>query len=69
MIANSLIAMTLLFAMLRRGEVARVSSLFFLVPPIASLLAWALLNEAMPPLAWVGMALAGFGVALAIGRL
>lgn len=68
-VANSLIAMTLLFAMLRRGEAARVSSMFFLVPPIASALAWAILGEAMPPLAWLGMALAGAGVLMAMGRL
>lgn len=68
-VANSLIAMTLLFAMLRRGEAARVSSMFFLVPPIASALAWAILGEAMPPLAWLGMAVAGAGVLMAMGRI
>ncbi|KAB2849703.1 MAG: DMT family transporter [Hyphomicrobiaceae bacterium] len=68
-IANSLIAMTLLFAMLRHGEAARVSSMFFLVPPLASALAWAMLGEAMPPLAWFGMALAGAGVLMAMGRI
>ncbi len=64
-IANSLISVTLLLAMLRRGEAARVSSLFFLTPPTAAVVAALLLGEALPPLAWVGMALAAGGVALA----
>lgn len=64
-IGNSLVAITLLLAMIRAGEVARVSALFYLVPPLSALFAWPLLGEAMPPLAWAGMALAGIGVALA----
>jgi drug/metabolite transporter (DMT)-like permease len=64
-IGNSLVSMTLLLAMIRRGEVARVSSLFYLVPPVTALIAWPLLGEAMPPLAWGGMALAAAGVAIA----
>lgn len=64
-IGNSLIAITLLLAMIRAGEVARVSALFYLVPPLSALFAWPLLGEAMPPLAWAGMALAGIGVTLA----
>ncbi|NNJ76737.1 MAG: EamA family transporter, partial [Anderseniella sp.] len=39
--------------------------LLFLVPPVASLLAWFVLGEAMPPLAWAGMVLAGAGVLVA----
>ncbi len=35
------------------------------VPPGASLLAWGLLGEVMPPLAWIGMAAAGVGVLIA----
>lgn len=64
-IGNSLVAITLLLAMIRAGEVARVSALFYLVPPLAALFAWLLLGEAMPPLAWAGMALAAVGVMLA----
>jgi drug/metabolite transporter (DMT)-like permease len=63
-IGNSLLAMSLLLAMIRVGEVARVSSLFYLVPPLSALFAWPLLGEAMPPLSWAGMALAALGVAL-----
>ncbi|MDQ0304779.1 DMT family transporter [Ancylobacter polymorphus] len=64
-IGNSLVAISLYLAMIRAGEVAKVSALFFLVPPTTALIAFALLGEDMPPLAWAGMALAASGVALA----
>lgn len=64
-VGNSLIAITLLLAMIRAGEVSRVSSLFYLVPPLSALFAWPMLGEAMPPLAWGGMVLAAAGVAIA----
>jgi drug/metabolite transporter (DMT)-like permease len=64
-VCNSLIALTLLLMMIRRGEVSRVSALFFLVPPMAALIGWVVLNEQMPPLAWLGLGLAAAGVALA----
>ncbi len=63
-LANSLLAMSLLLAMIRAGEVSRVSSLFYLVPALSALFAWPMLGEAMPPLGWAGMALAAVGVAL-----
>jgi drug/metabolite transporter (DMT)-like permease len=63
-IGNSLLAMTLLLAMIRAGAVARVSALFYLVPALSALFAWPLLGEAMPPVVWAGLALAGLGVAL-----
>lgn len=63
-LANSLLAITLLLAMIRAGEVARVSALFFLVPPLSALFAWPMLGEAMPPLGWAGFALAALGIAL-----
>lgn len=66
-LANSLVALSLLLAMIRRGAVARVSALFFLVPPLAALIDHAALGEAIPRLAWPGMALAALGVALAQG--
>ncbi len=67
-IANSLVAISLYIAMLRFGRASQVSVLFYLVPPISGLIAWGLLGEAMPLLAWVGMAVAGLGVALVRGR-
>ena len=64
-VGNSVIAVGLLLAMIRAGDVSRVSALFFLVPPLAALTAWVLLGEIMPPLAWVGLAFASLGVYLA----
>lgn len=64
-LGNSVIAVGLLLAMIRAGEVSRVSTLMFLVPPGAALAAWAILQEAMPLWAWVGMAIAGAGVLIA----
>mgnify|MGYP000340663531 CR=1 FL=1 len=66
-IGNSLLAMSLLLAMIRAGEVSRVSSLFYLVPALSALCAWPMLGEEMPALGWAGMGLAGLGVAL-VGR-
>jgi drug/metabolite transporter (DMT)-like permease len=63
-LGNSLLALTLYLAMVRAGAVARVSSLFYLVPALAALFAWPILGEVMPPMAWAGMALAGVGIAL-----
>jgi drug/metabolite transporter (DMT)-like permease len=67
-LGNSLLAISLLMAMIRAGEVARVSALFYLVPALSALIAWPMLGEAMPPLAWAGMVLAGLGVTLANRR-
>lgn len=64
-IGNSVIAVGLLLAMIRAGDVGKVSALFYLVPPMAAVLAWFLLGEVMPPLAWGGMAVAAVGVYLA----
>lgn len=64
-IGNSIIAISLLLYLIRAGEVSRVSALLFLVPPAASLIAWAVLGEEMPPLAWLGMGVAGAGVLMA----
>ncbi len=64
-IGNSVIAVGLLLAMIRTGDVGKVSALFYLVPPMAAILAWFLLGEIMPPLAWAGMAVAAVGVWLA----
>lgn len=67
-LANSLGAISLLFWMLRRGEAARVSSLFFLVPPLAALIAWGVLGIPVPPLGWAGLVVAAAGVAIASRR-
>lgn len=65
-VCNSIVAITLLLAMIRRGEVSRVSALFFLVPPATAMIAYLLLGEAMPLLGWFGIVLAAAGIYLAM---
>lgn len=60
----SLGAVTLLYWLIRRGEAARVSSLFFLVPPVTALVAWPVFGETFGPLALTGMVVTAAGVAL-----
>lgn len=60
----SLGAMALLLIQIRRGAASRVSSLFFLVPPTAALMAWPMFGETLHGLEWAGMALVVLGVAL-----
>ncbi|MFK7856070.1 MAG: DMT family transporter [Granulosicoccus sp.] len=67
-LANSLLAISLLLMMIRNGEATRVSALFFLVPPTSALIAWLVLDERMASLAWLGMAIAAIGVWLATRR-
>ncbi|MGQ7844333.1 DMT family transporter [Granulosicoccus sp. 3-233] len=61
-LGNSLLAISLLLMMIRRGEATRVSALFFLVPPVSAFIAWLVLGEQMTPLAWLGMVVAAIGV-------
>ena len=61
---NSVIAVGLLLAMIRAGQVSRVSTLLFLVPPLAAFIAWVTLGEPMPLMAWLGLIIAGAGAYL-----
>lgn len=67
-VGNSIIAISLLLAMIRRGEASRVSALFCLVPPTTALLAYPILGEAVPVLAWPGMLLAVAGIYLVMRK-
>lgn len=58
-------AIFLLMVMIRDGEMAKVSSLFYLVPAVTALMAWALFGESLSLIQIGGMALATFGVGLA----
>ncbi|MEM7268790.1 MAG: DMT family transporter [Pseudomonadota bacterium] len=60
----SLGAMTLLYLMLRRGEASRIASLFFLVPAVTALMAWAMFGELFGAFEIAGLVVAGLGVAL-----
>lgn len=58
-------AILILLVLIRRGAVAQVASLFYLVPPVAALMAFALFGETMTGLQIAGTAVAIAGVAIA----
>jgi drug/metabolite transporter (DMT)-like permease len=60
----SLGAIGLLYTMIRHGEASRVSSLFFLTPPVTAVMAFLLFGERLPLLALAGLAVSATGVAL-----
>ena len=62
-------AIWLLYFLMRRQAATRVISLFYLTPPVTALLAWALFNERLEPLAILGMAVCVAGVALVNWRI
>ena len=62
----SVISMILLTIMIRRGAVLRMTSMFFLVPPMAILLSYLILDEPVGWMALTGMAVAVVGVALVV---
>ncbi len=53
-----------LFIVIRRGAISKISSLFFLVPPTTALMAWALFHETLGPVAFAGMVLIAIAVAM-----
>jgi drug/metabolite transporter (DMT)-like permease len=55
-------AIFLLFALIRRSDATRVTSLLYLTPPTTALMAWLMFGEAFSPLGVAGMALAVTGV-------
>jgi drug/metabolite transporter (DMT)-like permease len=55
---------SLLYLLLRRGAAAKTASLFYLVPPVTALFAWALFGETLGAVALAGMGLVAVGVAL-----
>lgn len=61
-------AIFLLMLMIRDGAMAKVASLFYLVPAVTALMAWALFGERLNAVQLVGMAIATLGVALATAR-
>jgi len=60
---------TLLFVLIRRGALTRVSSLFFLVPPLVAFETYLLFDEVMTGRDLLGMALAALGVALVTAKV
>ena len=63
--ALSISAISLLMILIKRGAVVGVASLFYLVPPVVAVLAFALFGEQLSLLQVAGMAVAAAGVALA----
>ena len=63
-IANSIASIAILYALLRQGSAQKASSLYYLVPPSAAIMAFALFGERIETSGLFGMALAGLGVML-----
>ena len=61
-LANSIVSVGVYIALLQRGDATKISSLFYLVPPLAMFIAWAVLGEAVTKLAIVGFILSATGV-------
>jgi drug/metabolite transporter (DMT)-like permease len=61
-------AIFLLMVMIRDGEMSKVASLFYLVPAVTAVIAWALFGEQLNLVQIVGMAIATLGVGLATAR-
>jgi drug/metabolite transporter (DMT)-like permease len=57
-------AISLLLVLIKRGAIAGVASLFYLVPPVAAVIAYFLFGERLGSVQILGMALAVWGVAL-----
>ena len=60
----SIASIVLLYGMLRTGSASKVSSLYYLVPPVAAIQAYFLFDEVIGPVGIIGMAFAGLGVVL-----
>lgn len=64
-IALSIGALSLYWLLVRRGEAAKVTSLFYLTPPTTAVMGWLVFGEQFGAIALLGMAIAVAGVALA----
>lgn len=61
-------AITLLNMLIRSGTAVNVASLFYTVPAVTALMAWAIFGETLTGLSLVGMVVAVLGVWLARGK-
>jgi drug/metabolite transporter (DMT)-like permease len=61
-------AITLLYLMIRHGEVSRIAGLFYLVPAVTAAIAWALFGETLSPVQILGMAVSAAAVMLVTKR-
>ncbi|MEE9376340.1 MAG: DMT family transporter [Rhizobiaceae bacterium] len=68
-IVLSLFAVFLLMWLIREGSLTKVSSLFFMVPTVSSIMAYFLYDERLIPLQMFGMALCAIAVTLASHKI
>jgi drug/metabolite transporter (DMT)-like permease len=61
-------AIFLLMLMIREGAMARVASLFYLVPAVTAIMAWLLFGEELSLVQMAGMVIATIGVGLATAQ-
>jgi drug/metabolite transporter (DMT)-like permease len=61
-------AVSVLFFLIKHGEAAQVSSLFYLTPPVTALMAWGVFGEPLTVLIFLGITVAVVGVALVIRK-
>ncbi|GAB4467655.1 MAG: DMT family transporter [Burkholderiaceae bacterium] len=64
----SLVAISLLLAMIRRGRATEVASLMYLTPPVTALMAWAWFGERLGIIAWAGVFVTMAGVAMVLKK-
>ncbi len=57
---------SMLYLLIQRGAAAKVTSLFYLVPPCTALMAWLLFNEPLSAQVLAGIALTAVGVAVVV---
>jgi drug/metabolite transporter (DMT)-like permease len=61
----SVVAIGLMLMLIRRGSVAKLAALIYLVPPVAAVQAYLLFGETLSPIQLFGMAVVAVGVFLA----
>ena len=57
---------SLLYLLIQKGAATTVTSLFYLVPPTAAVMAWVLFSEPITTLTVLGMAVTALGVSLVV---
>jgi drug/metabolite transporter (DMT)-like permease len=67
-VALSLVAISLLLVMIRRGRATQVASLMYLTPAMTALLAWLVFGERLGAIAWAGVLVTMIGVAMVVRR-
>jgi drug/metabolite transporter (DMT)-like permease len=59
-------ASSLMYLMIQRGAVSRVTSFLYLVPPTTAVIAWLMFGEIITPLMLLGMLIAAYAVYLVL---